>query len=97
MFQILFYFPRIFLSSKVPLLRQIYGRFRPCYFVSLCILQHEILKKTHDKVFNSPPSKTLSKLTKPIFLPITFNNPLKVLFSNKKNTITTQTRPAQIG
>ena len=29
-------------------------------------------------------------------IPITFNNPLKVCFSNKKNNITTQTRPTQI-
>ena len=29
-------------------------------------------------------------------IPITFNNPLKVCFSNKKYTITTQTRPTQI-
>ena len=29
-------------------------------------------------------------------VPITFDNPLKVCFSNKKNTITTQTRPRQI-
>ena len=27
---------------------------------------------------------------------ITFNNPLKVCFSNKKYTITTKTRPSQI-
>ena len=29
-------------------------------------------------------------------IPITFNNPLKVCFSNNKYTITTQTRPTQI-
>ena len=31
-----------------------------------------------------------------ICIPITLNNPLKVCFSNKKYTITTQTRPTQI-
>ena len=31
-----------------------------------------------------------------IYKSITYNNPLKVCFSNKKNTITTQTRPTQI-
>ena len=29
-------------------------------------------------------------------IPITFNNPLKVCFSNKKYTITTKTRPIQM-
>ena len=29
-------------------------------------------------------------------IPITFNNPLKFCFTNKKYSITTQTRPAQI-
>ena len=31
-----------------------------------------------------------------VYIPITFNNPLKVCFKNKKNTITTQTRPTHI-
>ena len=30
------------------------------------------------------------------FIPMTFNTPLKVCFSNKKNLITIQTRPTQI-
>ena len=35
-------------------------------------------------------------MIKAICKPITFNNPLKVYFSNKKYSITTQTRPTQI-
>ena len=31
-----------------------------------------------------------------LYTMITFNNPLKVCFSNKKYTITTKTRPTQI-
>ena len=37
------------------------------------------------------PKNNLSQKT--ICKPITFNNPLRVCFSNKKNTITTRTRP----
>ena len=41
--------------------------------------------------------KKITQILQKIFcIPITFNNPLKVCFSNKKYPITIQTRPTQI-
>ena len=52
------------------------------------------------RIFNASVTRVIRNIKalikKDFCISITFNNPLKVCFSNKKNTVTTQTRPTQI-